>query len=79
MAASADRSVPTHRQPARAQREEIFHSGNGVSVYRALNAVGERSSFKAKIVLKLLNYIIKYNYEIVNCFEDCVIMNYMFS
>lgn len=45
----------------------------------ALNAVRETSSFKAKIVLKLLNYIIKYSYEVVNCFEDCVIVNYTFT
>lgn len=44
-----------------------------------LNAMEERSSFKAKIVLKLLNYITKYNYESVNCFEDCVIVDYMFT
>lgn len=37
-----------------------------------------RSSFEVKVVLKLLNYIIKYNYGIVNNLEVCVIVNYMF-
>lgn len=43
-----------------------------VSTCLCLNVVEERSNFKGNIVLKLLNYIIKYNYEIINCFEDCV-------
>lgn len=47
MAASAEVHVPTQSQPVRTHREKIFYSGNGVSVYMALNAVGREKQFQS--------------------------------